>query len=359
MPSIFKNKDQAYPSAVLDSKNGISSDNKLYSNVASRIEVKSFINPQSQVKTLISTIENIRKSGGVASDKEWSSVLSQFMPNRGGQSGGGTGKDNSKSAWDGYMAVAKIAKPFVNTVAMSSGGYDAAITATNVLDGAAVGASIGTAIAPGVGTAIGAALGGLVGLIEGERQKFEAKDGAFKSTVQDRYYQIRGQQQENIQRGANAAALQDQISMQQKIAEGADPNSEEFIGREATDPVTGVKTIEGGTYAGLSGKLDSLMSQADLEVGNAYNEEKLNGEGGIKDQIAFYESGEGKKLIEVRKAAAIEQAKLENAQSAEQIAVWKEQLSGLDTGSLQYDASNPLKATSLDAQMTSSAMDDF
>lgn len=77
------------------------------------------------------------------------------------------------------------------------------------ISGATTGASIGSMIAPGVGTAIGAAAGGLIGAVSGgieaATQKFESRDEAFKSYVQDQYNAVQERQAADLESGSALA----------------------------------------------------------------------------------------------------------------------------------------------------------
>ena len=78
----------------------------------------------------------------------------------------------------------------------------------SAISGAAMGAAAGSII-PGVGTAIGAAAGGLIGAVSGgieaATQKFESRDEAFKSYVQDRYNAVQERQTADLESGSALA----------------------------------------------------------------------------------------------------------------------------------------------------------
>lgn len=78
----------------------------------------------------------------------------------------------------------------------------------SAISGAAMGAAAGSII-PGVGTAIGAAAGGLIGAVSGgieaATQKFESRDEAFKSYVQDRYNAVQERQAADLESGSALA----------------------------------------------------------------------------------------------------------------------------------------------------------
>lgn len=79
----------------------------------------------------------------------------------------------------------------------------------SAISGATMGAAAGSMIAPGVGTAIGAAAGGLIGAVSGgieaATQKFESRDEAFKSYVQDRYNAVQERQAADLESGSALA----------------------------------------------------------------------------------------------------------------------------------------------------------
>lgn len=79
----------------------------------------------------------------------------------------------------------------------------------STISGATMGAAAGSMIAPGVGTAIGAAAGGLIGAVSGgieaATQKFESRDEAFKSYVQDQYNAVQERQAADLESGSALA----------------------------------------------------------------------------------------------------------------------------------------------------------
>ena len=79
----------------------------------------------------------------------------------------------------------------------------------SAISGATMGAAAGSMIAPGVGTAIGAAAGGLIGAVSGgieaATQKFESRDEAFKSYVQDQYNAVQERQAADLESGSALA----------------------------------------------------------------------------------------------------------------------------------------------------------
>ena len=79
----------------------------------------------------------------------------------------------------------------------------------NVLGGAVSsaisGAVAGSLIAPGIGTAIGAAIGAAGGAASGAIQNEQTKDETFKSTVSDKYSEVKQAQSEFLARGSKTA----------------------------------------------------------------------------------------------------------------------------------------------------------
>lgn len=80
----------------------------------------------------------------------------------------------------------------------------------SAISGATMGASVGSMIGgPGLGTAIGAAAGGLIGAVSGgieaATQKFESRDEAFKSYVQDQYNAVQERQAADLESGSALA----------------------------------------------------------------------------------------------------------------------------------------------------------
>lgn len=80
----------------------------------------------------------------------------------------------------------------------------------SAISGATMGASVGSMIGgPGLGTAIGAAAGGLIGAVSGgieaATQKFESRDEAFKSYVQDQYNAVQERQAADLENGSALA----------------------------------------------------------------------------------------------------------------------------------------------------------
>lgn len=86
----------------------------------------------------------------------------------------------------------------------------------SAISGAAMGAAAGSII-PGVGTAIGAAAGGLIGAVSGgieaATQKFESRDEAFKSYVQDRYNAVQERRDEELSGGSSIAGQREMDQM--------------------------------------------------------------------------------------------------------------------------------------------------
>lgn len=78
----------------------------------------------------------------------------------------------------------------------------------SAISGATMGAAAGSVI-PGVGTAIGAAAGTLIGAVSGgieaATQKFESRDEAFKSYVQDQYNAVQERQAADLESGSALA----------------------------------------------------------------------------------------------------------------------------------------------------------
>ena len=80
----------------------------------------------------------------------------------------------------------------------------------SAISGATMGATVGSMIGgPGLGTAIGAAAGGLIGAVSGgieaATQKFESRDEAFKSYVQDQYNAVQERQAADLESGSALA----------------------------------------------------------------------------------------------------------------------------------------------------------
>lgn len=80
----------------------------------------------------------------------------------------------------------------------------------SAISGATMGATVGSMIGgPGLGTAIGAAAGGLIGAVSGgieaATQKFESRDEAFKSYVQDQYNAVQERQTADLESGSALA----------------------------------------------------------------------------------------------------------------------------------------------------------
>lgn len=78
----------------------------------------------------------------------------------------------------------------------------------NAISGATMGAAAGSII-PGVGTAIGTAVGTAIGVVSGgieaATQKFESRDEAFKSYVQDQYNAVQERQAADLESGSALA----------------------------------------------------------------------------------------------------------------------------------------------------------
>ena len=79
----------------------------------------------------------------------------------------------------------------------------------SAISGATMGAAAGSII-PGVGTAIGAAVGTAIGAVSGgieaATQKFESRDEAFKSYVQDQYNAVQERQAADLESGSALAS---------------------------------------------------------------------------------------------------------------------------------------------------------
>ena len=93
------------------------------------------------------------------------------------------------------------------TAYVASSAFDS--ETANVLGGAVSsaisGAIAGSLIAPGIGTAIGAAIGAAGGAASGAIQNEQTRDDAFKSTVSDKYSEIKQAQSEFLTRGSKTA----------------------------------------------------------------------------------------------------------------------------------------------------------
>lgn len=127
---------------------------------------------------------------------------------RGNRSGGGFFDSTvsgmiKKQAFDMITDVMQQGATYVISSAFDS-------ETANVLGGAVSsaisGAIAGTAIAgPGIGTAIGAGIGVLSGAASGAIQNEQTKDEDFKSTVSDKYSEIKQAQSEFLTRGSKTA----------------------------------------------------------------------------------------------------------------------------------------------------------
>ena len=126
---------------------------------------------------------------------------------RGNRSGGGF-FDSTVSGMIKKQALDKAIDLLQQgTAYVASSAFDS--ETANVLGGAVSsaisGAIAGSLIAPGIGTAIGAAIGAAGGAASGAIQNEQTRDDAFKSTVSDKYSEVKQAQSEFLARGSKTA----------------------------------------------------------------------------------------------------------------------------------------------------------
>lgn len=139
------------------------------------------------------------------------------------------------------------------TYSTSAFGAEGGTLASNTLSMAATGAMMGSVV-PVIGTAVGAALGAGLGYINGMLENYAKRDDAYKDYVSK---QFSGIMEERSTRTANASAL--------------------AAGKENPEDPSSF-TYKKNELAGLQESKSSAM-------GVAYNQARVEGEGGLQDQI--------------------------------------------------------------------------
>lgn len=146
------------------------------------------------------------------------------IANRQSAAGGSSAKAGSSGSMLGTvgsaLATAGFGDMLSNSLSGAAGAFFSSYYGTtdgaaiesflgSAISGATMGAAAGSMIAPGVGTAIGAAAGGLIGAVSGgieaATQKFESRDEAFKSYVQDQYNAVQERQAADLESGSALA----------------------------------------------------------------------------------------------------------------------------------------------------------
>lgn len=145
------------------------------------------------------------------------------IANRQSAAGGSSAKAGSSGSMLGTVGSALATAGFGDMLSNSLSGAAGAFFGSyyGTTDGAAIESFLGSAISgatmgaaagsiiPGVGTAIGAAAGGLIGAVSGgieaATQKFESRDEAFKSYVQDWYNAVQERQAADLESGSALA----------------------------------------------------------------------------------------------------------------------------------------------------------
>lgn len=146
------------------------------------------------------------------------------IANRQSAAGGSSAKAGSSGSMLGTvgsaLATAGFGDMLSNSLSGAAGAFFGSYYGTtdgaaiesflgSAISGATMGAAAGSMVAPGVGTAIGAAAGGLIGAVSGgieaATQKFESRDEAFKSYVQDRYNAVQERQAADLESGSALA----------------------------------------------------------------------------------------------------------------------------------------------------------
>lgn len=146
------------------------------------------------------------------------------IANRQSAAGGSSAKAGSSGSMLGTvgsaLATAGFGDMLSNSLSGAAGAFFGSYYGTtdgaaiesflgSAISGATMGAAAGSMVAPGIGTAIGAAAGGLIGAVSGgieaATQKFESRDEAFKSYVQDRYNAVQERQAADLESGSALA----------------------------------------------------------------------------------------------------------------------------------------------------------
>lgn len=146
------------------------------------------------------------------------------IANRQSAAGGSSAKAGSSGSMLGTvgsaLATAGFGDMLSNSLSGAAGAFfssyygatdGAAIQSVlgNAISGATMGASAGMMVGGPAAAGIGAAVGGLVGVVSGgieaATQKFESRDEAFKSYVQDRYNAVQERQAADLESGSALA----------------------------------------------------------------------------------------------------------------------------------------------------------
>ena len=146
------------------------------------------------------------------------------IANRQSAAGGSSAKAGSSGSMLGTvgsaLATAGFGDMLSNSLSGAAGAFFGSYYGTtdgaaiesflgSAISGATMGAAAGSMVAPGIGTAIGAAAGGLIGAVSGgieaATQKFESRDEAFKSYVQDQYNAVQERQAADLESGSALA----------------------------------------------------------------------------------------------------------------------------------------------------------
>ena len=212
------------------------------------------------------------------------------------------------------------------TYMTSALGSEEGTLVENGLNMGIAGAQIGAMAGP-VGAAVGAAIGAGLGLINGAIENYAAEDEAFKTYVKNQYQGI-------VQERSNMSTNASNLAASQENAD--DPSS----------------------FMGVTKTLNDTMNQMAAAEGTAYNDERANGEGGLEDQIEFYNGENGQELQKANTAIGEWEAHLANLKDQYQMDAQNALFGGEISDSFSGSSRNELKRMAEEYKKAEAAYDE-
>ncbi len=220
------------------------------------------------------------------------------------------------SAGGSQLAIdtfAKGATTYMGSALGSEGGTLFGNSLSMGITGAQMGAFGGI-----VGIAVGGAIGAGLGLINGTIENYAKKDDAFKEFVSSQYQGILQERSKTLANASNLAASR------------KDPENQSSLTNKSKE-------------------LSNEQDKANLAMGASYNKAKVEGQGGLQDQVDFYKNY-GDDLQDVNSKIGKYQAYLENKKSDLQMNSKEVLFGGSISADMNKELSGDERKTLLDYQ---------
>ncbi len=206
-------------------KNELREDKQRFEDTGDAADELAMKDKQFELNNLASQLKAVN-ANAIEAEKSMRTLAgtNSKIANRQSAAGGSSAKAGSSGSMLGTvgsaLATAGFGDMLSNSLSGAAGAFFGSYYGTtdgaaiesflgSAISGATMGAAAGSMVAPGVGTAIGAAAGGLIGAVSGgieaATQKYESRDEAFKSYVQDRYNAVQERQAADLESGSALA----------------------------------------------------------------------------------------------------------------------------------------------------------